>query len=76
MCACINYVRTLVGTLVGFEVGQYHSNYASNNRGMISKVIKLKLQCFIHVYVQATCQRDPEASADPERDRGPNPPPW
>ena len=33
-------------TLVGFEVGQYHSNYASNNRGMINKVIKLKLQCF------------------------------
>ena len=30
---------------------------------MINKVIKLKLQCFIHVYVQATCQRDPEVYA-------------
>ena len=27
---------------------------------MITKVIKLKLQYFIHVYVQATCQRDPK----------------
>ena len=27
---------------------------------MIYKVIKLKLQYFKHVYVQATCQRDPE----------------
>ena len=27
---------------------------------MINKVIKLKLQYFKHVYVQATCQRDPE----------------
>ena len=27
---------------------------------MINKVIKLKLQFFIHAYVQATCQRDPE----------------
>ena len=27
---------------------------------MINKVIKLKLQCFIHTYLQATCQRDPE----------------
>ena len=27
---------------------------------MITKVIKLKLQYFKHVYVQATCQRDPE----------------
>ena len=26
---------------------------------MINKVIKLELQCFKHVYVQATCQRDP-----------------
>ena len=47
-------------------MGQYHYNYASNNCGMIIKVIKLKLQCFIHVYIQATRQRDPEASADPE----------
>ena len=30
---------------------------------MINKVIKLKLQCFIHAYVQATCQRDPEVYA-------------
>ena len=30
---------------------------------MISKVIKLKLQCFIHVYVQATCQRHQEVYA-------------
>ena len=30
---------------------------------MINKVIKLKLQCFIHTYVQATCQRDPEEYA-------------
>ena len=27
---------------------------------MINKVIKLKLLCFIHAYVQAICQRDPE----------------
>ena len=27
---------------------------------MITKVIKLKLQYFKHVYVQATCQRDPK----------------
>ena len=33
------------------------------NRDMINKVIKLKLQCFIHAYVQATCQRDPEVYA-------------
>ena len=26
---------------------------------MINKGIKLKLQCFIHAYVQATCQIDP-----------------
>ena len=30
---------------------------------MINKVIKLKLQFFIHAYVQATCQRDPEVYA-------------
>ena len=30
---------------------------------MINKVIKLKLQCFIHAYVQATCQIDPEVYA-------------
>ena len=30
---------------------------------MINKVIKLKLQFFIHVYVQAACQRDPEVYA-------------
>ena len=30
---------------------------------MIDKVIKLKLQYFKHVYVQATCQRDPEVYA-------------
>ena len=36
---------------------------------MINKVIKLKLQYFKHVYVQATCQRDPEVYVtchDPE----------
>ena len=30
---------------------------------MIYKVIKLKPQCFKHVYVQTTCQRDPEGYA-------------
>ena len=30
---------------------------------MINKVIKLKLQDLKHVYVQATCQRDPEVYA-------------
>ena len=30
---------------------------------MINKVIKLKLQGFIHAYVQATCQIDPEVYA-------------
>ena len=30
---------------------------------MINKVIKLKLQFFIHAYVQSTCQRDPEVYA-------------
>ena len=30
---------------------------------MINKVIKLKLQYFKHVYVQATCQRDSEVYA-------------
>ena len=30
---------------------------------MINKVIKLKLQYFKHIYVQATCQRDPEVYA-------------
>ena len=35
----------------------------SDECGIINKVIKLKLQCFIHVYVQATCQRDPEVYA-------------
>ena len=30
---------------------------------MINKVIKLKLQCFIHAYVQATYQIDPEVYA-------------
>ena len=30
---------------------------------MINKVIKLKLQCFINAYVQATYQRDPEVYA-------------
>ena len=30
---------------------------------MINKVIKLKLQFFIHTYVQATCQRDPEVNS-------------
>ena len=30
---------------------------------MINKVMKLKLQYFKHVYVQATCQRDPEVYA-------------
>ena len=34
-----------------------------DNRGMINKVIKLRLQCFIHTYVQATCQRDREVYA-------------
>ena len=35
----------------------------SANCDMINKVIKLKLKCFIHAYVQATCQRDPEVYA-------------
>ena len=35
----------------------------SDNRGMINKVIKLKLQYFKHVCVQATRQRDPEVYA-------------
>ena len=35
----------------------------SANRDMIGKVIKLKLQCFIHAYVQATFQRDQEVYA-------------
>ena len=35
----------------------------SVNPDMINKVIKLKLQCFIHGYVQATCQRDPEVNS-------------
>ena len=35
----------------------------SDNLCMIDKVIKLKLHCFIHVYVQATCQIDPEVYA-------------
>ena len=30
---------------------------------MINKVIKLKLRYFKHVYVQATCQKDPEEYA-------------
>ena len=30
---------------------------------MINKVIKLKLHFFIHAYVQATCQRDPDVYA-------------
>ena len=30
---------------------------------MINKVIKLKLHYFKHVYIQATCQRDPEVYA-------------
>ena len=30
---------------------------------MINKVIKLLLQCFIHAYVQATCQIDLEVYA-------------
>ena len=30
---------------------------------MINKVIKLKLQRFIHAYVQATCRIDPEVYA-------------
>ena len=30
---------------------------------MINKVIKLKLQYFKHVYVQATCKKDPEVYA-------------
>ena len=34
-----------------------------DNRGMINTVIKLNLQCFIHAYVQATCQIDPEVYA-------------
>ena len=34
-----------------------------DNRGMINKVIKVNLQCFIHAYVQATCQFDPEVYA-------------
>ena len=55
----IYYARTLVATLVRFEVGQY----CSDNHDMINKVIKLKLQYFKHVYVQATCQRDPEVHA-------------
>ena len=32
----------------------------SDNRDMINKVMHLKLEYFKHVYVQATCQRDPE----------------
>ena len=35
----------------------------SDNCGVINKIIKLKLQCFIHVYLQATCQRDTEVYA-------------
>ena len=35
----------------------------SDNRDMINKIIKLKLQYFKHVYVQATYQRDPEVYA-------------
>ena len=35
----------------------------SDNRDMINKVIKLKLQYFKHVDVQATCKRDPEVHA-------------
>ena len=36
-----------------------------DNRGIINKVIKLKLQFFIHAYVQAACQKDPEVYATP-----------
>ena len=35
----------------------------SDNRDMINKDIKQELQYFKHVYVQATCQRDPEVYA-------------
>ena len=35
----------------------------SDNRDMINKLIKQKLQYFKHGYVQATCQRDPEVYA-------------
>ena len=34
-----------------------------DNRDLINTVIKLKLQYFKHVYVQATCHRDPEVYA-------------
>ena len=34
-----------------------------DNRDMINTVIKLKLKYFKHVYIQATCQRDPEVYA-------------
>ena len=31
----------------------------SDNRDIINKIIKLKLQYFKHLYIQATCLRDP-----------------
>ena len=34
-----------------------------DNSGMINKVIKLNLQCFIHAYEQATCHIDQEVYA-------------
>ena len=62
-------------TLVGFEVGQYHSNYASNNRGMINKVIKLKLQCFYTCLCTSYMSKGPRSKCGSRGgDRGSGPP--
>ena len=55
-----SFFSSIRSGLISFQMRQ---SVSLDNRDMINKVIKLKLQYFKHVYVQATCQRDPEVYA-------------
>ena len=62
-CAHIYHVRTLVALKWAIIIQIAPDSSRSDNRDMINKVIKLKLQYFKHDCIQATCQRDPEVYA-------------
>ena len=42
--------------MLAFKIPIAPDRSCSDKRGMNNKAIKLKLLCFIHVYLQATCE--------------------
>ena len=50
------YLATPETRIPAFNITTAPDHSCSDKRGMNNKAIKLKLLCFIHVYLQATCQ--------------------